>query len=252
MVQPARSECQRDEQRMRMNGERLRGLRKRHRLSQRKLAAMSGTSDSQISMVEISQSRTSLRTTIALADALGTSIEYLMDRVEDPRPMQEIVAELKTKTARVRDLEAGHAERLDPECADYVGINEVDATVGAGSAGTDGVFKRRHRFPHPWVREHGLKADLCRIIRVAGEAMEPTLPDGALILIDTASTEHQDGRIYVLRIGNEVLARRLIHDPDAGWLVHSDNPDKTTWPTQPLPENTITVGEVRWLGRTFI
>ena len=237
---------------MQINGDRLRTLRKRHRLSQRKLAAMSGTSDSQISMVEISQSRTSLRTTIAISDALKTSIEYLMDRVEDPRPMQEIVAELKTKTARVRDLEAGHAERLDPECADYVGINEVDATVGAGSAGTDGVFKRRHRFPHPWVREHGLKADLCRIIRVAGEAMEPTLPDGALILIDTAGTEHQDGRIYVLRIGEEGLARRLIHDPDAGWLVHSDNPDKTTWPTQPLPENTITVGEVRWLGRTFM
>ena len=203
-------------------------------------------------MVEISQSRTSLRTTIAISDALETSIEYLMNRVDDPRPMQEIVAELKTKAARVRDLEAGHAERLDPECADYVGVNEIDATVGAGATSTDGVFKRRHRFPHPWVREHGLKADLCRIIQVSGEAMEPTLPDGALILIDTAGTEHQDGRIYVLRIGEEVVARRVINDPDAGWLLHCDNPDKTSWPTQPLPENTITIGQVRWLGRTFM
>ena len=237
---------------MRINGDRLRELRKRLGLSQRKVAAMSGTSDSQISMVEISQSRTSLRTTIAISDALETSIEYLMNRVDDPRPMQEIVAELKIKTARVRDLEAGHAERLDPECADYIGVNEVDATVGAGATSTDGVFKRRHRFPHPWMREHGLKADLCRIIQVGGEAMEPTVPDGALILIDTAGTKHQDGRIYVLRIGEEVVARRVIQDPNAGWLLHCDNPDKTSWPTEPLPENTITIGEIRWLGRTFI
>ena len=252
MITAVKVNGQQDEERMQIRGHRLKTMRKRRGLSQRRLASMCKTSASQISMVENGDSRASLRTSIALADALATSIEYLVERVDDPRPMQEIVTELKTKAARVRDLEAGHAERLDPECADYVGVNEIDATVGAGATSTDGVFKRRHRFPHPWVREHGLKADLCRIIQVGGEAMEPTLPDGALILIDTAGTEHQDGRIYVLRIGEEVLARRLIHDPDAGWLVHSDNPDKTAWPTQPLRENTITVGEVRWLGRTFI
>ena len=243
---------QHEEQETRIHGVRLRTLRKRRGLSQGKLAAMARTSDSLISMAEHGRSRTSLRRTIALADALNTSVDYLLDRVEDPRAIQEIAGELKTKTARVRDLESGHAERLDPECADYVGINEVDATVGAGATGTDGVFKRRHRFPHPWVREHGLKADLCRIVRMAGEAMEPTLPDGALILVDTASTHHHDSKIYVLRLEEEVVARRLIHNPSAGWFLHCDNPDKTTWPTQPLPENTITVGEVRWLGHTFI
>ena len=124
--------------------------------------------------------------------------------------------------------------------------------MGASSTGTDGAVKARHKFAHPWVREHGLKAHLCQIVRVAGEAMEPTIPDGALILINTEGTEHRDGKIYVLRIGEEVLIRRLIHDPDAGWLLHSDNPDKAAWPTQPWPENAITVAEVRWLGRTFI
>lgn len=213
---------------------------------------MAGTSDSQVSMVEIGQSRTSLRATIALADALGTSVDYLVDRVDDSRRVQTIATELKTKAARVRDLEAGHIERVDPQSADYIGINEIDATVGAGSTGADGPVTKRHKFLHTWVREHGLKADLCRIVRVAGEAMEPTVSDGALILIDTAATGHQDGKIYVLRIGAAVIIRRLIHDHNAGWLAHCDNPDKTAWPTQAWPENGITIGEVRWTATTFI
>ena len=239
-------------QRVQIDGDRVKELRKLRRLSQRALAAMAGTSDSQISMVEIGQSRTSLRATIALADALETSVEYLVDRVDDSRPIQTIATELKTKAARVRDLEAGHIERVDPQSADYVGINELDATVGAGSTTADGPVTKRHKFLHAWVREHGLNASLCRIVRVAGEAMEPTVSDGALILIDTASTEHHDSKIYVLRIEDEVIARRLIHDPAAGWLMHCDNPDKSAWPTQPWPENGITVGQVRWAACTFI
>ena len=34
----------------------------------------------------------------------------------------------------------------------------------------------------PWMRKHGLQGYLCRIVKVTGESMEPTLPDGASIL----------------------------------------------------------------------
>ena len=244
--------AEKSQPRTRINGRRLREIRKSRGLTQTRLAELAGTSNSQISMVEYGQSQTSLRTTIAIADALGTSIDFLLDRVDDPRPTDQITAELKIKIARARDLEEGCAEPLDPHWEDHVGIEEVDATVGAGSTGSDGAVKTRLKFPHPWLRKHGLRAHLCRIVRVAGEAMEPTIPDGGLILINTEGTEHRDGRIYVLRIGEEVLVRRLIHDPEADWLLHCDNRDKVAWPTLPWPENAITVGEVGWLGRTFI
>ena len=87
---------------------------------------------------------------------------------------------------------------------------------------------------------------------MTGEAMEPTIPDGSAILVNTAATDRHDGSIVVVRIGNHQVVRRVKHDSDAGWLLHCDNPDKTAWPTQPWPENAITVGEVRWVGRTFI
>ena len=240
-----------DDTRMRVSGTRIRTSRKLRGLSQTQLAKMTGASCSQISMVELDQSGTSLRTAMAIAKALGTSMDYLVSRVDDARPAHEIASELKTKIARIRDLEEGHAEPLDPNWHEHVGIDELDTTVGADSTVGDERITRRVKFPYPWLRKHGLRAHMCRIVRVAGEAMEPTVPDGCSILIDTASTERQDGRIFVVRIGDELLVRRLVQDPEAGWLLFSDNPDKAARPTVPWPEEATIVGEVKWLGRTF-
>ena len=44
---------------------------------------------------------------------------------------------------------------------------------------------------------------------------------------------------------------RLIRDPDARWLLKSDNRNKRRWPTRPWPGDAKIVGEVNWLGRTF-
>lgn len=236
-----------------IGGTRVRTIRKLRRLSQKQLAKMVGTSNSQISMVEHDKSQTSLRTTMAVAEALGTSMDYLLGWVDDTRPTREIASELKMKIARVRDLEEGHAEPLDPEWHEHVGIEEIDTTAGAGSgAGSrDGPVKGRLKFPYPWLRKHGLRAHMCRIISVAGESMESTVPDGCSILIDTASTELRDGNIYLISIAEELLVRRAIRDPEAGWLLLSDNPDKRAWPTRPWPESTRIVGRVRWTGRSF-
>ena len=47
------------------------------------------------------------------------------------------------------------------------------------------------------------------------------------------------------------IVKRVIHDPEAGWLVKSDNPNKQAWPTRPWPEQARIVGEVRWMGWSF-
>ncbi len=245
------TQSQQDTRRMGIIGHRLRTTRKLQRLSQTQLAEMTGTSCSQISGVELDQSGTSLCTAIALAQALRVSLDYLVGRVDEPTPTREIACDLKTKIARIRDLEDGHAEPLDPNWHEHVGIDEVDTTVGADSTVGDEKITRRLKFPYPWLRKHGLRAHMCRVVRVAGEAMEPTVPDGSAILIDAGSTERRDGRIFVVRIRDELLVRRLVQDPEAGWLLFSDNPDKAARPTVPWPEEATIVGEVKWLGRTF-
>ena len=236
----------------RIAGDRVRTRRKQRGFSQTRLAQIAGTSCSQVSAVEHDHGGISLRNAIAIADALETSIDHLLGRVDDPRPASEIASEMKTKTARIRDLEEGHAEPLDPDWQEHVGVDQLDTTVGADGKIREETVTRRLKFPYPWLRKHGLRAHTCRIVRMTGEAMEPTIPDGSAILVNTAATDRRDGSIVMVRIGDQQVVRRVIHDRDAGWLLHCDNPNKVAWPTRPWPENTIAVGDVKWVGRTFI
>ena len=248
---PSSLEDQEQDRRTTVSGTRVREIRKLLGLTQTQLAEIAGTSNSLISMVEQNQTGPSLRNAALIAKALGTSMDYLLGWVDDARRTHEIVSELNANIARVRDLEDGHAEPLDPDWHEYVGIDEVDMTVGTNTSDSDERVKGRVKFQYPWLRKHGLKAHMCRIVRVAGESMEPTVPDGCAILVDGASTERRDGGIFVLRLGGTVLVRRVIHDAKAGWLLLSDNPDKAGWPTRPWPDHATIVGEVKWLGRTF-
>lgn len=235
-----------------VSGDRVQTLRKTLGLSQSRLAKLIGGSSSQASGIERGEAGASLRTAIAIADALETSLDYLVGRVDDPRPAREMATELATQTARIRDLEEGHAEPLDPDWMEHVGIDQVDTTVGADGTIRDETVIRRLKFPHPWLRRHGLRAHMCRIVRMTGEAMEPTIPDGSSILVDTAATDRHDGGVVVVRIGGRQVVRRLLHDAKAGWLLSSDNPDKAAWTTEPWPDGAVVIGEVKWLGRALV
>ena len=63
--------------------------------------------------------------------------------------------------------------------------------------------------------------------------------------------EPRDGKLFVVRIEDEIVVKRLIRDPDASWLLKSDNRNKRAWPTRPWPNGAKIVGEVKWVGRTF-
>lgn len=80
--------------------------------------------------------------------------------------------------------------------------------------------------------------------------MEPTLPDGCSILVNHESTDLEDGKVFVIRSGDELLVRRALRHKTGGWLLDSDNPDKRRWPTMAWPHEG-SVGEVRWVWHSL-
>ena len=207
-----------------------------------------------ISQVENERAGTSIRMTMAAAQALNVSMDYLVGWVDDPRPTRDLLTNLRTKAAVLADMglrEYDPEDFLELDSDDFVGVNEITASAGTGAEVISEQITDRVKFRRTWMRKHGMKAYLCRLIKVIGESMEPTLPDGASILVDMGQQEPRDGRIFVIRIEDEIVVKRLIHDPEAGWLLQSDNRNKRAWPTVPWPDEARIVGEVKWLGRSF-
>ena len=235
---------------MEILGYRLEEARKTARLSQRRLAREIGTASSQISMVENGKAGMSLKMALAAAKALGVSMDYLVGLVSDPRPSKQMLTQLQTSIARMRDLEEERPE-LDGDWGDYVAISEIDTSAGIGAVVQDEHVTGRMKFPYRWLRQRTLRPAMCRIIRVVGESMEPTLPDGSALLINLDSKNRKDGKIFVIRIGDELVVKRTVMDREAGWLLVSDNRNKKTWATRPWPEDAQVIGEVKWLGRSL-
>ena len=80
-----------------------------------------------------------------------------------------------------------------------VTVVELASAAGDGAADLDETPARVLWFRSDWLSDRGLDAAQCSVIRVRGESMEPTLPDGSSILVDRADRFRRKGAIYVLR-----------------------------------------------------
>ena len=223
-------------------------------MTQTELARQIGTSASQISMLETNKSGTSLKTAMAVAKALDVSLDYLAGWVRDPTPTRELLRQLGgLVTMRARDFGRGNTGlprgNYEPPGA-FVGTSEIDASAGPGATVYDETVAMV-KFPRGWLRDLQVSESSCRIIRVRGESMEPTLPDHSIVLVDLASEEPKDGKIFVIRTGDELIVKRLAFHEGAGWLLESDNPERKQWPTRLWPEDAEIVGEIRWVGRSL-
>ena len=205
-------------------------------------------------MIETNKSGTSLKSAISIATALGVSLDYLAGWIDDPRPARELLVQLNAKEAALHDIEEGHAVEPTPpdeEETFHVGIREIESSTGAEASVDNNGVRTMLQFSIRWLKERGLRPSSCRIIRVRGESMEPTLPNGSLILVDLATEHPKSGRIFVIRTGNGLTVKRLADNRKVGWMLESDHPQRSLWPTQPWPEDGEIVGEVRWVGRSL-
>jgi phage repressor protein C with HTH and peptisase S24 domain len=102
-----------------------------------------------------------------------------------------------------------------------------------------------------WIRSQ-LKASPTDLVVVAarGDAMEPTVGDGDLLLADiTRRGDGEDG-IYALRRDGRVAVRRLQFSVDGGLVIRCDN---RSYGDEHLEREDVArldlIGRVVWAGR---
>ncbi|NYS09345.1 putative c repressor [Xanthomonas phage PBR31] len=110
----------------------------------------------------------------------------------------------------------------------------------------------RLAFRRDFLRGEGVKESEAAIIYVTGDSMQPTLPEGAAVLVDKSMRELRDNKIYAILVNDELKIKRLRKDIGGGVVIVSDNPDKTNHPDIHVPpdkEDYLSIlGRAFWMG----
>lgn len=146
-------------------------------------------------------------------------------------------------------------QMLQPELGavtdgEFVDVARVSVALSAGRGSqphleeTVGSLKFRASF----LRSVGASPSSAKIVDVAGRSMEPTIPDGAVILVNAANREPRDRQVYALRVDGELFIKRLIRTGDS-WVARSDNEDRDEYPDIKLDTTDAEViGRAVWMG----
>lgn len=129
----------------------------------------------------------------------------------------------------------------------FIPLYDVAAAAGCGVVVDEERVVDSLAFSSSWLKKKlGIAAENLYLINVEGESMEPTLRQGNVILVNHAdNTVTRDG-IYVLRIGDSLLVKRLQRLPNAIIKVISDNP---TYPPYDIDLSDNSGNEVAIIGR---
>ncbi|MEO1045810.1 MAG: S24 family peptidase [Pseudomonadota bacterium] len=125
----------------------------------------------------------------------------------------------------------------------------IGASAGPGRSAEDEHVECELAFDENWLRRQGLGRAALSMIRVEGDSMEPMLCDGDDIMVEMATGEiaRRDG-IYVLRIDDALMVKRLAFQPDGSVTAISDNSAYPALPGLAMADIAI-VGRVVWAGR---
>ncbi len=114
-------------------------------------------------------------------------------------------------------------EPANDEEYDYIPFYDIQASAGQGLFTDGATAPTKHlAFRKRWVQAKGLQADKLIALLTKGDSMEPTIKNGAVIIIDTRQIQPTDGNLYVIRIDEELYIKRVQLIPQGIRLI-SDN-----------------------------
>jgi hypothetical protein len=189
-----------------------------------------------------------------LSRLIGRNPAYVQQYIKRGTP-RRLAEEDRRLLARYFGVEEALLGGLPPAARDESGLVsvarlDVGASAGPGALGADESALGAMAFDAQWLRRLGIASrESLSLIRVQGDSMAPTLNDGDEILVDGGdSAERLRDGIYVLRIDDALVVKRLAVSPGRRVAVRSDNDAYPGWPDCDLASIDI-VGRVVWAGR---
>jgi phage repressor protein C with HTH and peptisase S24 domain len=152
----------------------------------------------------------------------------------------------------IRPLGAGLQDIPEDRVADdYFAVPLVDGRVAAGPG--EVIWEQVKSLVWVYRPELGNRRHLVAL-RVDGNSMEPTIPDGAIVIADKADWKPNGGRPYIwaLRTENGDTQVKRLKVTDKGIILISDNvheyPPDLAW-TDDMKK--LIIGKVIWMWRAL-
>lgn len=129
------------------------------------------------------------------------------------------------------------------------------AAAGSGQLAVSEEVTDILAFRRDWLRKSGINPAHAFLLIADGDSMTPTIPDGALMLVDGSIREPRDirnGMIYVLVRSGTVIVKRIQFRLDDSIVLISDNPvyERETISRDDMNDLTF-AGRVVWIGRAI-
>lgn len=136
----------------------------------------------------------------------------------------------------------------DPDVA-MIPLLDVIGSAGPGYENDRPFELSKLPFPRAWLQRMGLPEQHARFLGSRGDSMEPTIMDGAIVLVDIRSRHARTDGIYVLIDGPNVRIKRIA----VGWqnaiVLISDNERYASETLAPPDAEALRVaGKVVWAG----
>ncbi len=148
----------------------------------------------------------------------------------------------------------GHKDLLNGTADDYRGIPLYES--GRLAAGTNGMAFDPYDEPSSIVVVYRKELQGCShhnlaAMRVGGDSMEPTIAEGAIVVVDLSDKEFASRNIFAVNTpdgGVDMVSVKRIQKWEHGFSIISDNPKYPPY-LSPLDWNRLCVGRVVWMWK---
>lgn len=225
-------------------GDRVKSEREKRGWSQTELAKRAGITQGAVSQLERGIS-SSTRYIKDIADAFKMPIDYLIN--------DEI--RIKSQLPQLTDFVIAGVKDTHPIADEYSIVPRYSVKAGCGDsvALADVRIIGGLAFQNSWLKKHNLpEAHYLITAESQGMSMYPTISPGTVLLANSLDVIPKSGKVYLICINEELVAKRLIQDMDGFWVIRSDNENKIEYPDIKITEDKIheikIEGRVVWQG----
>ncbi|TMP31052.1 XRE family transcriptional regulator [Pseudoalteromonas rubra] len=126
----------------------------------------------------------------------------------------------------------------------------VSVSTGHGAFNDNAQVARHLAFRKKWIDYKNLDKSELAVVFAKGDSMEPTIHNNNTILVDLSDKKLSEGLIYVVRLGEELYAKRLQQYLDGSVRLISDNKEYVEQVVRADElEQLEIIGKVVWIGK---